>query len=253
MQRGLCEGNMPRCRRQRQRVVALAWMAAAAGSTARAIAAAGGLESFIPGLPLKAQVQSVPDALNSATSRRLLLTQGLAVMGGPTAASAIGVAFDYRTLDQIDPSTRVIVGDKSSESARKAIARVADVRNKVVKAQAKIEADPQADVGAEFTYKAPSNPMSANNPTVQELRAASAEIGSLMNEATRADTDRATRIMLSAYFKIITDPAFQMAPPSTPDGVRQVLIRATPEALVRFKGCLAEYVAAADKLLSFVA
>eukprot|EP00435_Cladocopium_sp_Y103_P043527 s1141_g12.t1 len=62
--------------------------------------------------------------------RRQELLGSMASMLCAKEAQAVGVAFDYRKLDEIDPSTRKIVGDLKSEKAQKAIALISDAKQK---------------------------------------------------------------------------------------------------------------------------
>merc|ERR1712032_691897 len=162
---------------------------------------------------------------------------------------------DFRPLESIDSTKRVITGDMNSESAQKAIKIIKDTRDRVQSAVEKLDADREADFAREFAVPPPSQVSNFQPPVnsdVKDLRWATAQIDGLMDGTTKADTERVGRILISAFYKTINDTSFRAPVFGEQGWIGQSARRAEPENVKRLRGEMVNLVQAADKLLSFV-
>lgn len=201
------------------------------------------------------QEASAAYALPVAT-RRALLVSGLGVLG-PQAALAASSVQDYRTIDQMDSSKRVIAGNRETPEAQKAIATIKGIKARVENALQRVREDLSADLSVDFAAPAPTvrySPLDEKpNPIIKDVRAACLVVDGLMDETTRKDTERLSSLMLQAYYKILGDQAFKMPLNGQEGFMRQVALRQNPDVQTRLQGEMIEYLTASDKLLEYVA
>merc|ERR1712113_894043 len=128
-------------------------------------------------------------------------------------------------------------------------------REKVRNALAKFEADAEADFSNEFSVTPPSktfNAQGVQNPVVPEIRWASTQINGLMDETTKADTERVGRLLVSAWYACINDGTFKAPRVGESDWIIQSKRRSDVARVKKLKGSMTAFMEAADKLLSFV-
>lgn len=163
----------------------------------------------------------------SGVSRRLPVA-GLLTAILPSAASAdTPIVFDYRTTDQIDTSAKKVVGDLSKPEVQDAISNLKQRRANAEGALQKLQADPLANVAADLGLPSEAdtfgNAMKSKNiegplaAAVKDLRTWVKTISGVMDSKTQADTDRAGRIMITAWYKLAYDANFQPMPSEQTD------------------------------------
>ncbi|CAE7226004.1 nifk [Symbiodinium natans] len=173
-------------------------------------------------------------------SRRRLLDLSAGVLLLPAEdAGALGVAFDYRTLEEIEPPSRKPVGDVTSEKAQKAIGLLKECRQKMLTLLKKLPEDPQVDFTPYF------------EPPIGEIREALNDIYDLFDQDTRRDAERVGRIMLAARYNILgaSEGENKMKPDKASRGIERLI----PEEQVKFNNRMVDFIRAADRLLLYVA
>eukprot|EP00438_Fugacium_kawagutii_P026797 Skav211970 [mRNA] locus=scaffold4541:27061:34247:- [translate_table: standard] len=120
---------------------------------------------LVPNFELKSGDKTLQAILRSMAASGLLCAK---------EAKAVGVAFDYRKLEEIDPSTRKLVGDLNSEKSQKAIAVIASARQKAEELLRKYK----DDVTVRWKpFLTPIPEMRTALEEIQELRWSSATAG----------------------------------------------------------------------------
>jgi len=200
-----------------------------------------------------------------ALSRRWTVA-GLVGAVVPLQASAdVPIAFDYRTAEQIDPATRVVVGDLQSPEVQGAAAMLRKRRDQADGAVKRLEAEPTSEVLADLgipaqgdTFESAIKSKDLNGPlaaAAAELRAAVKTIGDVMDGKTAGDTGRAGRIMLQAWYKCAQDPNLAALPNEGTDLTAFYIAAANrkkPEVQAALVKEVGDYVKALDFLLKFV-
>ncbi|CAE7909367.1 unnamed protein product [Symbiodinium necroappetens] len=167
-------------------------------------------------------------------SRRRLFELGAGALLFPAeGAHALGVAFDYRTLDEIQEPTRKPVGDVTSEKAQKAIGLIKECREKIKSLLTKFTANPEVDFTPYF------------EPQPDKIRAALDDIYDLLDQDTRPDAERVGRIMLAARYNII-------GASSGVNNMKPDINRLVPEEQVKYNNKMVDFLRAADRLLKYV-
>merc|ERR1712008_234872 len=203
--------------------------------------------------------------------RRQLLSGFLGVTSLPMEQAAkadFPVALDSRKLNELDPSKKAIVGDRGSAEVVSAIARLKKARTDAVKAKETLNANPIANVGSLFgltssadagdlfeAFKGGIKGASLEGPyaaAAKEQRAACSAIGSIMDEQTRTNTDRAGRLAVTAWYSIIMDKDMRPLTFASPAGeIAAQISRKRPSVREKLAQKLDGYVAALDVLLKF--
>jgi hypothetical protein len=180
------------------------------------------------------------------------------------------VAFDNRKLNQLDPSKRVIVGDRGSAEVVAAIARLKKARTDAVKAKETLNANSLANVGSLFgltsaadagdslfeAFKGGLKGASLEGPyaaAAREQREACSAIGSIMDEQTRSNTDRAGRLAVTAWYSFVMDKDVRpLTFTSSAGEISAQISRKRPSVQEKLAQKIDGYVAALDVLLKFV-
>mmetsp|Transcript_101605 Transcript_101605/g.264958 ORF Transcript_101605/g.264958 Transcript_101605/m.264958 type:complete len:214 (-) Transcript_101605:347-988(-) len=212
---------------------------AARRSRASALVAAAALISALLALP-GAFVPAPADA--ALGSRRAALAAG--ALGLAASAGALPAAAekskDYFILPElpgpfeVDPKEAIIVGDAEAPKAKEAKKTVQKLLTEAEDVLAKLEADPQADVGYVVT-----------DFGIADLRQATNTINNLMDEATAAGTQRLQRLMIMNKYLFEDEIPF----PVSKKGVVQ---KRGPARLDRIKVALNRYVQYSKELLEFL-
>lgn len=204
-------------------------------------------------------------------SRRLLLLGILGTVIPPEASLALPVAFDYRTLDQINTTAgrSGMVGDSSSESVQKAITklreRLTQARSYLYKfkenpmedisrilqpkqtnstaALAAIKSDSQQLIGPYANAAVKDFLMGPLTVGATELKADAKAISELFDEKTKPDVERVSSIMVSAWYKVAKDENIAK---------KVELDRIEPEIQERIQSVISDYIQALGALLSYV-
>eukprot|EP00439_Symbiodinium_sp_Y106_P069530 s2658_g11.t6 len=196
-----------------------------------AVCLALGKNAFLEA-PGKPTGHSIPDGRHH--SRRRLFELGAGALLFPAeGAKALGVAFDYRALDEIQEPTRKPVGDVTSEKAQKAIGLIKECREKIKSLLTKFTANPEVD----FTPYFDTQP--------DKIRAAMDDIYDLLDQDTRPDAERVGRIMLAARYNII-------GASSGVNNMKPDINRLVPEEQVKYNNKMVDFLRAADRLLKYV-
>ncbi|CAE7839220.1 unnamed protein product [Symbiodinium sp. CCMP2592] len=181
---------------------------------------------------LEAPGRSIADGRHH--SRRRLFELGAGALLFPAeGAKALGVAFDYRALDEIQEPTRKPVGDVTSEKAQKAIGLIKECREKIKSLLTKFTANPEVD----FTPYFDTQP--------DKIRAAMDDIYDLLDQDSRPDAERVGRIMLAARYNII-------GASSGVNNMKPDINRLVPEEQVKYNNKMVDFLRAADRLLKYV-
>jgi len=212
---------------------------AARRSPALTLVAAAALLSALLALP-GAFVPPPSDAVPG--SRRAALASG--ALGLVASAGALPAAAanskDYFILPQlpgpfeVDPKEAIIVGDADAPKAKAARAKVQTLLTETQGMLAKLEADPQADVGYMVT-----------DFGIADLREATNTINNLMDEATAAGTQRLQRLMIHNKYLMEDEIPF----PVSKKGVVQ---KRGPARLERIKASTVRYIEYSKELLQFL-
>jgi hypothetical protein len=175
-------------------------------------------------------------------SRRAALASGalgLAASAGAPPASA-EKRKDYFILPdlpgpfEVDPKEAIIVGDAAAPKAKQAKAKVQTLLTEAEGMLAKLEADPQADVGYVVTEFG-----------IADLREATNTINNLMDEATAAGTQRLQRLMIHNKYLMEDEIPF----PVSKKGVVQ---KRGPARLKRIQASTVKYIEYSKELLQFL-
>ncbi|CAJ1329794.1 unnamed protein product [Effrenium voratum] len=172
-------------------------------------------------------------ALPASFARRgLLLAVGIG-----SEAKAAGLAMDYRKLDQIDPSTRKLVGDVGSEKAQKAIGVITEAKQKMEALQTAYE----KDVGVNFRpYLLP----------IPVMREALDVVYGLLDEESRRDAERVGRLLLSTRYLLNEAPTVKTEPSAARLEIE--LFRNAVEEQAKFRKEINELIRIMDKFLLFL-
>mmetsp|Transcript_62679 Transcript_62679/g.123923 ORF Transcript_62679/g.123923 Transcript_62679/m.123923 type:complete len:300 (-) Transcript_62679:63-962(-) len=204
--------------------------------------------------------------------RRQLLSGLLGVASLPMVQEVHAdapIAFDYRKLEELDPSKKVIVGDRGSAEVVAAIAKLRKARAGALQAKEMLKEDPLADIQSLFGLTSAADtgdsllaafqggktgaglegPFAAG---AKEQRAACSAIGSIMDGKTRADTDRTCRITIAAWYNIIKDKEMRPIQIASQGDTRAEINRRRPAVQGQLTAKIDGYVAALDVLLKFV-
>eukprot|EP00930_Biecheleria_cincta_P006129 TRINITY_DN107107_c0_g1_i1.p1 TRINITY_DN107107_c0_g1~~TRINITY_DN107107_c0_g1_i1.p1 ORF type:complete len:273 (-),score=45.08 TRINITY_DN107107_c0_g1_i1:26-844(-) len=204
-------------------------------------------------------------------SRRLLLLGILGTAAPPEASLAVPVAFDYRTLDEINRTAGRAgrVGDLTSESVQKAVSKL---RERVMQARSflgKFKKDPMQDVSRILEIKQPDSVAAlaaiksdseqlmgpfANSAvkdflmgpltvSATELKSEVKAISELFDEKTKPDVERVGSIMVSTWYKVAKDPNIQK---------KNEIDRLNKELLADMESTISEYIQALEAFLSYV-
>merc|ERR1719410_5183 len=178
--------------------------------------------------------------------------------------------FDNRKLQELDPSKRVIVGDRGSAEVVSAIAKLQKARAGALRAKEILKADPLANVTGLFgltsdadagdsliaAFQGGIKGANLEGPyaaAAKEQRAACSAIGSIMDGKTRTDTDRGCRLVISAWYSIVMDKDVRPLTFSSPAGeIAAQISRKRPSVQEKLAQKIDSYVAALDVLLKFV-
>eukprot|EP00434_Breviolum_minutum_P012622 symbB.v1.2.011126.t1/scaffold739.1/size166688/17 len=172
--------------------------------------------------------------------RRQGLLGTMASMLCAEEAQAVGVALDYRKLDEIDPSTRKIVGDMNSEKAQKAIALIIDAKEKVDT----LFRNYKEDVTVRWRpYLTP----------IPEMRTALEEIQELFDKDSKRDVERVSRLLLSARYKLNEAPSVDPRVTEYALIYSNSLLTTDSKEKVKYATYLKDFLQIADKLLLFLA
>ncbi|CAJ1329796.1 unnamed protein product [Effrenium voratum] len=164
--------------------------------------------------------------------RGLLLAVGIG-----SEAKAAGLAMDYRKLDQIDPSTRKLVGDVGSEKAQKAIGVITEAKQKMEALQTAYE----KDVGVNFRpYLLP----------IPVMREALDVVYGLLDEESRRDAERVGRLLLSTRYLLNEAPTVKTEPSAARLEIE--LFRNAVEEQAKFRKEINELIRIMDKFLLFL-
>jgi len=180
------------------------------------------------------------------------------------------IAFDYRKLEELDPSKRTIVGDRGSAEVVSAVAKLQKARADAVKAKETLKANPIANVGSLFgltsaadagdsileAFKGGIKGANIEGPyaaAAREQRNACSAIGSIMDEQTRSSTDRGCRLAITAWYSFVMDKDVRPLTFASPAGeIAAQISRKRPSVQEKLAQKIDAYVAALDKLLKFV-
>jgi len=203
----------------------------------------------------------------AANRRPVVVGLGLIATASPLLESAVAVAptaFDYRSLDKIDASKRVVVGDLSASPAREAIERFRKDEAQAQEALVRLQANPLADItslfgvndgGKKDSILGGSKSGSLNGPlsgAAQAIRSRLKTIDELMDSATRADTERVGRLVLSAWYAVARDPDFPRLNPKSVSSYIEEQERKKEANQARLTTKIQNYLKTLQLLLKFV-
>jgi len=214
-----------------------------------------------------------PASHSNRVWRRQLLSGLLGVTSLPMVQEARAegpIVFDNRKLKDLDPSKRVIVGDRGSAEVVSAIAKLQKARAGALQAKEILKADPLANVTGLFgltsdadagdsliaAFQGGIKGANLEGPyaaAAKEQRAACSAIGSIMDGKTGTDTDRCCRLVISAWYSFVMDKDVRPLTFSSPAGeIAAQISRKRPSVQEKLAQKIDSYVAALDVLLKFV-
>eukprot|EP00415_Alexandrium_ostenfeldii_P000730 UN0730 len=133
-----------------------------------------------------------------------------------------------------DPNDAVIVGNKDSDDAKAAKAKIIQLQQEAEDALAKLEKNPQEDLSGMIQKFG-----------IADLREATNTVNNMMDETTAAGTQRLQRLMIQAKYKFEDDIPFPVSQKGAVQQRGELRVQ-------RIKGALEEYIKESKELLKFI-